>query len=171
MGRKFPHGSVLVRVGENPDQAPALIAKAAEIAQVPVYASRTLRAPGDGVDMGGRHFRRLSRPRGLSPTDAQKVIAYATKQLGSDYDVRQMVDLTRFVFPWSILPRRWRSTLFQRRAGQLTRTVCSTLIAEAFSHVRYPILPFVHRDASDPVGLTAAAYAYGISGFSESLTE
>jgi hypothetical protein len=96
---------------------------------------------------------RICRPRGLSPPDAREVIAYATKQLGSAYDVRQLVDLTRFLFPWSILPRRWRSTLLERRAGKLTRTVCSTLIAEAFSHVRYPVLPFVHRDAAGDVRL------------------
>lgn len=88
---------------------------------------------------------RICRPAGLSPADAEAVIAYAVKHLGWDYDIRQMLDLARFFFPWSFLPRRWRSSLFQHNAGNPTRTVCSTLLAEAFSTVDFPILPFIER--------------------------
>lgn len=88
---------------------------------------------------------RICRPHGLSPGDAQKVIAYAIRRLGSDYDVRQLLDLARFFFPWGILPRRWRSSLFQHNAGGPTRTVCSCLLAEGFSTVDFPILPFIDR--------------------------
>jgi hypothetical protein len=84
---------------------------------------------------------RLCRPRGLSPQDAQQVIAHSVGRLGSDYDMRQLLDLARFLFPWSFLPRRWRSSLFAHNAGQPTRTVCSTLLAESFMAVRFPILP------------------------------
>lgn len=92
----------------------------------------------------GEHLR-TCRPRGLCPDDAQRVIAHAIRRLGSDYDVRQLVDLARFLLPWGILPRRWRSSLFEHRAGETTRTLCSGLIAEAFSAVDFPILPFVER--------------------------
>ena len=88
---------------------------------------------------------RICRPTGLSPADAQTVIAYAAKHLTWDYDMRQVMDLARFFFPWSLLPRRWRSSLFQHNAGRPTRTVCSTLLAEAFSSVDFPILPFIDR--------------------------
>jgi len=88
---------------------------------------------------------RICRPDTLTPADAQRVIAYATRRLGSDYDVRQLLDLARFFFPWTILPRRWRSSLFEHNAGGPTRTVCSCLLAEAFSTVNYPILPFIER--------------------------
>lgn len=84
---------------------------------------------------------RVCRPRGLSPQDAQQVIAHSVNRLGSDYDMRQLLDLARFLFPWSILPRRWRSSLFAHNAGKPTRTVCSTLLAESFMAVRFPILP------------------------------
>ena len=50
------------------------------------------------------------------------------------------------LLPWGILPRRWRSSLFQHNAGEPTRAVCSTLIAEAFMAVDYPILPFIDRE-------------------------
>lgn len=92
----------------------------------------------------GEHLR-VCRPKGLCPDDAQRVIAHAIRRLGSDYDVRQLIDLARFLLPWGILPRRWRSSLFEHRAGETTRTLCSGLIAEAFNSVAFPILPFVER--------------------------
>lgn len=86
---------------------------------------------------------RICRPARLSHTDAQQVISYASTQLGLDYDVRHIFDLARFLLPWYILPRRWASTLFRSRPGRPERTVCSTMIAEAFGYVSFPILPLV----------------------------
>lgn len=88
---------------------------------------------------------RICRPSGLSPQDAQSVINIAAKHLGHQYDVRQLLDLGRFLLPYSIVPRRWRSSLFEHNAGATTRTVCSTMIANAFSSVHFPILPVVHK--------------------------
>jgi len=88
---------------------------------------------------------RICRPEGISADDSQQVLGYAIRRLGNDYDLRQLLDLARFLLPWSIFPRRWRSSLFQHNAGDATRTVCSTLLAEAFSEVDFPILPFIDR--------------------------
>ena len=96
---------------------------------------------------------RICRPRGLGVKDGQKVIAYAIERLGTAYNVRQIFDLARFLFPWFIMPRRWRSTLFSTHPGRSTQTVCSTMIAEAFGNVRFPILPLVRRIEGDRVQL------------------
>ncbi|MCI0507476.1 MAG: hypothetical protein L0Z73_15385 [Gammaproteobacteria bacterium] len=88
---------------------------------------------------------RICRPSGLSPQDAQSVIKHATKHLGLGYDVRHLLDLGRFLLPYSVVPRRWRSSLFEHNAGDTTRTVCSTMIATAFSSVHFPILPVVRK--------------------------
>jgi len=96
---------------------------------------------------------RICRPRGLGHPDAQKVIAFAIGQLGKLYDVRQIFDLLRFMFPWSFMPRRWRSSLFSTHPGKNTHTVCSTMIAEAFGHVHFPILPLVKRVEGNRVQL------------------
>lgn len=88
---------------------------------------------------------RICRPDGISADDSQQVLGYAIRRLGTDYDLRQILDLARFLLPWSVFPRRWRSSLFQHNAGDATRTVCSTLLAEAFSEVDFPILPFIDR--------------------------
>ncbi len=88
---------------------------------------------------------RICRPKGLSPADAQEIIAFAVHHLGWEYDLRQLLDLARFLLPWSVLPRRWRSSLFQHSAGGPTRTVCSSLLASAFASVHYPIRPVIQR--------------------------
>lgn len=90
---------------------------------------------------------RICRPRNLLPEDNTKVRRYALAQLGRQYDIRQVVDFLRFFFPYGLLPRRWRSTLFEVGHGDFTRTVCSSLLAECFLSVRFPILPHIQRDA------------------------
>jgi hypothetical protein len=100
-----------------------------------------------------REHIRICRPRGLGYTDSQKVMAYAIGRLGTTYNVRQIFDLGRFMFPWAILPRRWRSTLFSANPGESTQTVCSTMIAECFGSIQFPILPLVKRVEGDKVQL------------------
>jgi hypothetical protein len=96
---------------------------------------------------------RICRPRGLSPTDAQHVIDFAVNKLGNDYDVRQILDLARFMLPWSFLPKKWRSSLFNSHPNQATRTVCSTMIVEAFSSVHFPILPHIKNNKDTGIEL------------------
>ncbi len=86
---------------------------------------------------------RICRPKGLSHVDAEKVVRYGIGCLTLDYNVRQFLDLARFLFPYGILPRRWRSSLFEHNTGVPTQTVCSTMIAEAFREVNFPILPLL----------------------------
>ena len=100
----------------------------------------------------GEHLR-ICRPNGLSYGDSQQVLHYAVSRLGMDYDVRQILDLARFFFPYSIMPRRLGSTLFQYSPGQETKTVCSSMIAEAFSFIQFPILPLVKHSNETGVQL------------------
>lgn len=88
---------------------------------------------------------RICRPSGLSRSDAQQVVKFAANHLGCDYDIRQLLDLARFLFPYGVLPRRWRSSLFEHNAGIPTRTVCSSMLAAAFNFVHFPVLPVVQR--------------------------
>lgn len=96
---------------------------------------------------------RICRPHGISRKDAKRVTAYAINHIGCGYDVRQLLDLARFMFPYAFLPRRWRSSLFQHNAGATTRTVCSSLIATAFSSVNFPIMPVIRRTEDGHVKL------------------
>jgi hypothetical protein len=96
---------------------------------------------------------RICRPRGLSPHDSQHILDFAVNRLGYNYDLRQIFDLMRFMLPWTILPRRWHSTLFDETAGQSTRTVCSTMIADAFNSVHFPILPYIKKSKETGIEL------------------
>jgi len=88
---------------------------------------------------------RICRPKGLTKADRHQVISYALSQLGYEYDIRHMLDLARFLLPYTIIPKRWRSTLFQHQAGQQTKNVCSYMLGAAFSSVDFPILPVAER--------------------------
>jgi hypothetical protein len=73
------------------------------------------------------------------------VLKFALQHLGFEYDLRQLLDLARLLFPYSVIPRRWRSSLFQHNAGSPTRSVCSSMIAAAFASVRFPVLPVLEQ--------------------------
>src|SRR5439155_18953560 len=53
-----------------------------------------------------------------------------------------IIDLARYLVPLPV-PQRWRRRMIALGSGDPTRLVCSTLIAQAFETVRYPILPRV----------------------------
>jgi len=96
-----------------------------------------------------KHYRddhiRICRPTGLSYRDAQIVIQYASKYLGINYSIRHFLDLGRFVLRSHLLPGRWFSSLFTFRPGQVSEDICSSIIAAAFSSIKFPILPLVRE--------------------------
>lgn len=91
-----------------------------------------------------KHYHsRICRPSHISRQGVQQVISYALLRLGGEYDVRQILDLARFMFPWNLFPRRWRSSLFRHNAGIPTKQSCASLIGEAFTAANFPILPYI----------------------------
>lgn len=62
-------------------------------------------------------------------------------RLGLKYDTRNIIDLLRYVFPTPPVPLRWRRRMIALSSGEPTRAICSSLIAQAFQSVRFPILP------------------------------
>ncbi len=98
----------------------------------------------------GMHTR-ICRPVGLSAEDLRRVIDFAVSQIGARYDLKNVVDLARYLIPTPPVPVRWRRRLIALGSGDPTRAICSTLIAQAFQSVRYPILPDVTLERSgDP---------------------
>lgn len=96
---------------------------------------------------------RVCRPSGLSKGDNERVLGYCIKRLGLTYDVRQILDLARFMFPWDYMPKQWRTSLFQHNAGDPTKATCSRLLADAFTVVRYPVLPEIIIDYDNQIEL------------------
>jgi hypothetical protein len=83
---------------------------------------------------------RICRPVGLVEEDCAAVCTYAVARIGFAYDLKNIIDLLRYLFPVPV-PRRWRRRLMALGSGDPTRIICSALIADAFTAVRYPILP------------------------------
>lgn len=86
---------------------------------------------------------RLCRPANLDDDDLRKVLEFAISRIGEDYDVKNVVDLCRFLLPQPPVPMRFRRRMLALGSGEPTRFICSTLIAQAFHAVQYPILPRV----------------------------
>ena len=93
---------------------------------------------------------RICRPVALTGEDAERVVAYVLSRLGQTYDLKNMFDLARYLLPMPPLPSRWRRRIMALGSGDPTKSICSTLIAQAFQSVGYPILPDMVRRRSDP---------------------
>lgn len=98
--------------------------------------------------LSGLHVR-ICRPVGLSEADRSRVIAYAVERIGHRYDLKNVLDLARFLLPTPPVPSRMRRRMLALGSGDPTRAICSTMIAQAFQSVRYPILPEIEVVPAD----------------------
>ena len=100
----------------------------------------------------GYHLR-ICRPVGLTEAALEEVIAFAQSRLGGQYDLRNVLDLARWLLPHPPVPARFRRRMLALGSGEPTRAICASLIAEAFNRVGYPILPDIRslggEDVSD----------------------
>ncbi len=91
---------------------------------------------------------RICRPVGLSDPDRDTVVNFMIQSVGKAYDLKNIVDLARYLLPQPPVPTRWRRRMLALGSGDPTRAVCSTLIAQAFQTVRFPILLDIKTTAS-----------------------
>ena len=126
--------------------------------------SRTLRASGEPhsmVEAEPEHgvvsvpvskyaacHTRICRPVGLSEAEAQRVIDFIVQRIGHSYDLRNVFDLMRYFLPMPPVPTRFRRRMIAIGAGDPTRAICSTMIAQAFQSIEYPILPTLESVAN-----------------------
>jgi len=101
-----------------------------------------------------RFHTRICRPVGLTDADREEIIGFMVSRLGTQYDMRNIVDLARYLLPTPPVPTRWRRRMIALGSGEPTRAICSTLIAEAFGRVQYPILPRVEPVAGETSGIS-----------------
>ncbi len=94
---------------------------------------------------------RICRPVGLAEEQIDSLCRFASDRLGQRYDLKNIFDLARYLIPTPFFPARWRRRLLALGSGDPTRAICSSLIAQAFQAVRYPILPEITQAQSlDP---------------------
>ncbi len=135
----FYIGDRLARAADDPDP-PALI-EADVIAGVRAVP----------LSLYAQCHTRICRPVGLSRADLERITAAAVARIGDTYDLRNIIDLARYLLPTPPVPQRWRRRMIALGSGQPTRAICSTMIAQLFQSVGYPILPNVEtRPAPRP---------------------
>jgi len=104
---------------------------------------------------------RICRPYKLTVVDERAIIDYAMSHVGDRYDFRNIFDLLRYFLPVTMVPARWRRRALHFGSSDPTRVICSSLIAEGFHRVRYPIVP---RYEPFPPGFEPAGRVDGLVG-------
>ncbi|MCF6320170.1 MAG: lipo-like protein [Rhizobiaceae bacterium] len=102
---------------------------------------------------------RICRPVGLSEKDKRKVVEFMISKIGLKYDLRNIFDLLRYFIPTPPVPVSWRRKMLAFGSGDATRAICSSLIAQAYQSIDYPILPEITAAA----GRTRARSTYSRS--------
>lgn len=102
-----------------------------------------------GIEEFANMNTRICRPYGLSTADCKQVCEFAIRRIGNQYDLRNVLDLARYFLPNPPVPARFRRRMLSLGSGDPTRAICSTLIAQTFQSVRYPILPIVSTRSAD----------------------
>jgi hypothetical protein len=86
---------------------------------------------------------RICRPVGLEDKSRDAIAQFMRDSIGMSYDLKNVVDLARYLLATPPVPSRWRRKMLALGSGDPTRVICSTRIAQAFQHIGYPILPSV----------------------------
>ena len=94
------------------------------------------------------HNLRICRPIFLDKKKGTTLISYLKKKIGSKYDLRNIFDLIRYAYPNPPVPKKFRRNLIGIGAGDPTKAICSSLIAEAFKEIDHPVLPFKDKSKS-----------------------
>ncbi|MCB5945424.1 lipo-like protein [Acidocella sp. KAb 2-4] len=108
-----------------------------------------------------RYHLRICRALDLTDEEAEKVVAHAESRLGVQYDLKHVFDLARYMVPLP-LPRAWRRRAIALGSADPSRAICSTLVAESFQAIRYPILPDIETASPDPAVARKAREIYHI---------
>ena len=119
-----------------------------------MFGSRKARSASAPPAKYERFRTRICRPVGLTDADREEVVRFMISRLGTQYDMRNIIDLARYLLPTPPVPTRWRRRMMALGSGQPTRRICSTLIAEAFGRVQYPLPPHVERLTGERRGIS-----------------
>jgi len=93
---------------------------------------------------------RLVRPHRLRPEHRAQIIDDAIGSVGLSYDVRNILDLARYLIPVKVVPDRFRRTALHFGSREATEVICSSLLGRLFHRVRFPILPVIdHPEGFD----------------------
>ena len=125
---------VCIYIGEQPNLQPILEADLVEgVITVPLNKY-------NGFNL------RICRPHQLSSADTHSLLSFLIERIGVQYDTKNIIDLMRYLLPTPPVPQKFRRRLLTFGSGDPTKAICSTLVAQAFHSIAYPILPIAAVD-------------------------
>lgn len=81
---------------------------------------------------------RICRPKNLSKADENAILNFVNSKIGGQYDIEHVSELLKI----ALNPRlNLRKVLKNLGSSDPTEVICSSLIADAFQSIHYPILP------------------------------
>ena len=102
---------------------------------------------------------RICRPQGLRPGSLDRVLKEMLTHLGTRYDQRNIFDLARYLFPFHLVPRRFRPRGLYLGSSTSREVICSALIAKAFYKAGISIQPpTASAGQSDPFHIRHPSY-------------
>lgn len=90
-------------------------------------------------EFAGLHTR-ICRPQGLSDAEIDAVAGFMLARLGYSYDLKNVFDLARYLIRQPPVPQGMKRRMIALGSGEATKAICSTLLAQAFGSIHYPIL-------------------------------
>lgn len=103
-----------------------------------------IRIPVETYD--GFHTR-ICLPVSLGPEDLEKIIDSLIKKEGLSYDIKNIINLLKYLFPIHPFKKLKGDKLFSLGSDDPTKVICSSIIAQAYHDVGYPIFPIVQNVA------------------------
>jgi hypothetical protein len=91
---------------------------------------------------------RVARPHRLRPEHRKTILDDSVAAIGWRYDLRNVLDLARYLIPVRIIPNRLRRTALHFGSREPTEVICSSLLGQIFHKVRFPILPLIEPAGS-----------------------
>lgn len=96
---------------------------------------------------------RIARPHKLRADHLKIILDDAIAAIGWRYDLRNVLDLLRYLLPVEVVPHRFRLDALHFGSGETTEVICSSLLGRLFQRVGFPVLPRVEfPDGEEPDG-------------------
>ena len=92
---------------------------------------------------------RICRPVGLDNDEITAVMQHVIARIGHTCDLKNIADVARYFVTTPPVPGNRKRRMIAFGSGDPTRAICSSLIAEAFQSIGYPILPDIELRKSN----------------------
>ncbi len=86
---------------------------------------------------------RICRPVNLNPEDLEKIIKSLVDKQGLSYDIKNIINLLKYLFPIHPFKKLKGSPFLSLGSDDPTKVICSSIIAQAYHDIGYPIFPVV----------------------------